>query len=94
MRASVLIVAAFLSSPAFAEEKVLEATTSGGEKVRLLPNGRWEYADQKKADVQREAVQSELARERTSQGGMFGIGRRVYEGDKDYNRGSLNPARR
>lgn len=29
-----------------------------------------------------------------SQGGLFGIGRCVKPGDKDYNRGTLNPAKR
>ncbi len=31
-----------------------------------------------------------LAANAFAQGGRFGIGRKVYEGDKDYNRGSLN----
>lgn len=91
---------------AFAQQGVIEATTSGGEKVRLLPDGRWEFVDGQKAAVQRteraaevkkqeEVRQAELKRERGAQGGgVLGIGRTVYEGDKDYNRGSLNPKMR
>jgi hypothetical protein len=72
----------------------LEATTATGEKVKLFPDGRWEYADPVKAEPQRKAREAEIERDRAAQGGWFGIGRRVYEGDKDYNRGSLNPSRR
>ena len=72
----------------------IEATTAAGEKVRLRPNGRWEFVNQQKAAVQRQAVEADLARERSSQGGFFGLGRRVYEGDKDFNRGTLNPKQR
>jgi hypothetical protein len=77
-----------------AREGEIQATTAAGEKVRLLANGRWEYADAKKAEPQRKAAAEELERERSAQGGWFGFGRKVYEGDKDYNRGSLNPNRR
>jgi hypothetical protein len=66
-----------------------EAVTSTGEKVLLFPNGRWEYVDQKKAEVQRQAAKVETERERAAQGGLFGIGRQIHPGDKDYNRGSL-----
>jgi hypothetical protein len=82
---------------AHAQQDALEATTAGGEKVRLLANGRWEYLDQKKAEVQRKAVEVEMARERAAQGtigSVLGIGRPIYEGDKDYNRGTLNPKMR
>ena len=78
---------------------VLEASTANGEKVRLMPDGRWEWVEQKKAAVQQqqrrwedEQRQAELRRERNAQGGgLIGVGRTLYEGDKDYNRGSLNP---
>lgn len=88
---------------ATARAQVIEATTAAGEKVRLLPDGRWEYADGAKAALQRgeraaeakrqdEARQAELRRERGAQGGgLLGLGRTIYEGDRDYNRGSLNP---
>ncbi len=87
------MVLAGLASSAWAQERV-EATTLKGEKVILFPNGRWEYADQPRAEVQREARRVEEERERGGQGGFFGFGRRIYEGDKDFNRGSLNPNRR
>lgn len=82
--------------------QVIDATTSNGERVRLMPDGRWEYVDQKKAAVQQEARKKEqdqrdveLKRERSAQGGgLLGLGRTLYEGDKDYNRGSLNPKMR
>jgi hypothetical protein len=70
----------------------IEATTGGGEKVWLLPGGRWEYADHKKAEPQREQRRAEDERDRSAQG-ILG-GRKIYPGDKDYNRGSLNPNRR
>ena len=39
-----------------------------------------------------EQRQAELRREGNAQGGgLIGVGRTLYEGDKDYNRGSLNP---
>jgi hypothetical protein len=89
-----------LSAGAYAQQGAIDATTAGGEKVRLHPDGRWEYADSKKAEPQRKAREDEAqareaaaARERNSQGGWFGFGRKVQEGDKDYNRGSLNPNR-
>jgi hypothetical protein len=89
-----LIVAVMLATNAFAQDGAIEATTATGEKVRLLPSGRWEYADPKKAEPQRKAAAEELGRERGAQGGWFGLGRKIYEGDKDYNRGSLNPNKR
>jgi len=74
----------------------IEATTATGEKVRLLPDGRWEYVD---ADKQAEAKKSQAAVAATQpasqgcppgwQGGLFGIGRCIPPGDPQYNRGSL-----
>jgi hypothetical protein len=81
-----------LAAPAQeAHRDAIEATTREGEKVYLLRDGRWEYADPKKAEPQREQRRAEEERERTSQGGVFGVGRRIQPGDRDYNRGSLNP---
>ena len=82
------------SAGALAQQGAIEATTASGEKVRLLPDGRWEYADPVKAEPQKKAREAEAERERGAQGGWFGIGRKIHEGDKDYNRGTLNPARR
>ena len=87
-----LLVALLWACPGFAQN--IEATTAAGEKVILMPNGRWEFADPAKAQVQRGAAEKEASRERAAQGGLFGVGRKVYEGDKDYNRGTLNPAKR
>ena len=88
-RAAALAIAALLASNALAQDAAIEATTAGGEKVRLLPNGRWEYVDPVKAVPQKKARDAEAERERNSQGGWFGIGRTIPPGDKDYNRGSL-----
>jgi hypothetical protein len=93
-RTAALILAALASASVGAQEPSIEATTATGEKVRLLANGRWEYADPAKAEPQRKAREVESERERTAQGGWLGFGRKVYEGDKDYNRGTLNPAKR
>ena len=91
---------------ASAQDKAIDAVTVGGDKVRLLPDGRWEWVDGPKAALQRnereaaasrdQAVrQAELKRERGAQGGgLLGLGRTLHEGDKDYNRGSLNPKMR
>ena len=96
-RTAALIFAVLFAANVFAQdgarEGEIQATTAAGEKVRLLANGRWEYADPKKAEPQRKAAAEELERERGAQGGWFGFGRKIYEGDKDYNRGSLNPNR-
>ena len=88
-RAAALILAAMFAVCVNAEEGAIQATTAAGEKVVLLPNGRWEYADPKKAEPQRKAQAEERERERNAQGGLFGIGRTIQPGDKDYNRGSL-----
>jgi hypothetical protein len=75
----------------------VEATTAGGDKVLLHPNGRWEYVDQKKAEQARAVAQQFPENQGCppgSQGGLFGIGRCIMPGDKDFNRGSLNPNRR
>lgn len=89
-----LAVVALCMAATAAAQPVIEAVTSSGERVRLLPNGRWEYVDEQKAQIQRKAAEDETERERKSQGGWFGFGRKIYEGDKDYNRGSLNPRSR
>lgn len=77
--------------PAAAQENRIEATTATGEKVYLFSNGRWEFADPGRARDQRKAAEDEDRRKAGAQGGWFGIGRRIHEGERDYNRGSLNP---
>lgn len=70
------------------------ATTARGESVRLYPNGRWEYVDIQKAEKAKEQAAlypENQTRPAAAQGGVFGVGRLVMPGDRDYNRGSLNP---
>ena len=69
----------------------VEAVTVDGEKVRLFPDGRWEYADEAAAQQAAAKYPENQTRPEGAQGGLFGIGRTVMPGDKDYNRGSLNP---
>jgi len=91
-----LIVASWLmAGPAGAEDpQAIEAVTAAGDKVVLHPNGRWEYVDPVKAAQAAKTADTfpeNQARPVEAQGGLFGIGRTVMPGDKDYNRGSLNP---
>lgn len=72
----------------------VEASTAAGEKVRLYPNGRWEYVDAAKAAAAQAAAArypENKTRPIEAQGGLLGGGRLIMPGDKDYNRGSLNP---
>ncbi|MBL8420026.1 MAG: hypothetical protein JNK92_05260 [Dechloromonas sp.] len=72
----------------------VEAVTVNGEKIRLFPNGRWEYVDAAKAATAQQVAArypENQARPEGAQGGLFGVGRSIMPGDKDYNRGSLNP---
>jgi len=76
------------------ERTPVDAVTVNGEKVRLFPNGRWEYVDAAKAAAAQQAAAKypeNQTRPEGAQGGLFGVGRTVAPGDKDYNRGSLNP---
>lgn len=96
LAAVVLVVASGWAAGADSSDAV-EATTATGDKVLLHPNGRWEYVDQKKAAEAR-AVAKQYPENQGcppgSQGQFFGVGRCIPPGDKDYNRGSLNPNRR
>jgi len=77
--------------------ELIEATTASGEKVRLHPNGRWEYVDAQKAaaaKVVADQYPENKLRPMDAQGCLFGIGRCIMPGDKDYNRGTLNPTKR
>ena len=90
-----LAAATAFAAPAAAQESraPVEATTATGDRVLLHPNGRWEYVDQKKAVAAREVAQKYPENQGCppgSQGGLFGVGRCIPPGDKDYNRGSLN----
>src|SRR5690348_11961286 len=96
MRALIAALAClFLSQTVLAEGTVsdINAVTDQGEKVMLHPNGRWEFVDSKKA-----AQAAEVAKQfpenqgcpAGTQGGLFGFGRCVPIGDKDFNRGSAS----
>ena len=81
--------------PRALERTPLEAVTVNGEKVHLFPNGRWAFTDSAKAAAAQQLA-AEYPENKTrpveAQGGLFGnFGRVIMPGDKDYNRGSLNP---
>lgn len=67
--------------------------TANGEDVLLFPNGRWEYVNAKKAEEAKK-VADQFPENKVcpagSQGGLFGVGRCILPGDKDYNRRSLS----
>ncbi|HKO87337.1 MAG TPA: hypothetical protein VJU83_02355 [Burkholderiales bacterium] len=91
----IAVCCAALSLAAHSAEQPLEATTSAGEKVRLLPNGRWEYVDQAKQTEAKKVFDTYREnRDPDAQGGLAGFGRTIKPGDKDYNRGTLNPKAR
>lgn len=95
--ALVLVAAACAAQADELNRTPVEATTATGEKVRLYPNGHWEYVDAAKAAAAKE-VAAQYPENKTrpieAQGGWLGFGRTVMPGDKDYNRGSLNPKMR
>ncbi len=97
--AAIAALSLLLLAPAVQAQggETLEATTASGEKVRLLPNGRWEYVDTQKAvaaKVVADQYPENKLRPMDAQGCLFGVGRCIMPGDKDYNRGTLNPAKR
>lgn len=105
MRAAALLMLALAAggaaaesgSAALAQRPTLEGVTAAGDKVLLLPNGRWEYVDAAKAAVAKQVAEQypeNKLRPEAAQGGIMGVGRLVMPGDKDYNRGSLNPKTR
>ena len=97
MKLIFIVMLGLASVTAFAVEldrTPLEATTVAGEKVRLFPNGRWEFVDAQKAALAQQAAAQypeNKTRPIEAQGGLAGFGRTIMPGDKDYNRGSLNP---
>lgn len=101
MRSALFLVLGLVAGTVTAAEldrTPIEAVTAGGDKVRLFPNGRWEFVDvAKAAEAQQAAAQypENKTRPVEAQGGLFGgFGRTIMPGDKDYNRGSLNPKNR
>lgn len=98
MRLLAMLALSALSGAASAagDGAILDATTASGDKVRLLPNGRWEFVDvAKQADAKKVAdtFPENHLRPEGAQGGWMG-GRYIMPGDKDYNRGTLNPKMR
>lgn len=101
MRAALIAVLLGLVSAGVAGAELdrtpVEAVTVNGEKVRLFPNGRWEYVDPARAAAARQTAAKypeNQTRPEGAQGGLFGVGRTIAPGDKDFNRGSLNPKMR
>ncbi len=91
---TVLLLGAGLCLAAEPDRAPIEAVTSDGLPVRLFPNGRWEFVDPSKAEAARKLAADypeNRVRNAEAQGGLFGVGRTLMPGDKDYNRGSLNP---
>lgn len=101
MRSAWALALALVAWPCLAtdlDRTPLEAATADGQKVRLFPNGRWVFVDPAKAAAAQKLA-AEYPENKTrpveAQGGLFGgFGRSVMPGDKDYNRGSLNPKTR
>ena len=98
MRAALIAVLLVLGAGGVAAAELdrtpVEAVTVNGEKVRLFPNGRWEYVAAARAVAAQQAAArypEYQTRPEGAQGGLFGVGRVIMPGDKDYNRGSLNP---
>ncbi len=92
-----VILSALALLPVASAQELIEATTASGEKVRLHPNGRWEYVDVQKAAAAKTVADQypeNQLRPQAAQGCMFGIGRCIMPGDRDYNRGTLNPGKR
>ena len=97
MKVAAVLLMVLASAGALAGEGVvIEATTAAGEKVELMPDGRWRFVDAaKQAEAKKVAdtyPQNHL-RPEGAQGGWFGT-RTILPGDKDYNRGTLNPKMR
>jgi hypothetical protein len=95
-----MLVTLFVASVTLADEldrTPLEASTAKGDKVLLYPTGRWEYVNAAQAETAKKVAEQypeNKTRPVDAQGGAFGMGRLVMPGDKDYNRGSLNPKNR
>jgi hypothetical protein len=95
MMRMIAVIAVLITLPAVAQDSKtspVEALTKSGDKVLLHPNGRWEYIDQRKAEEARKVAQQYPENQGCpsgSQGGLFGVGRCIAPGDKDFNRGSL-----
>ncbi|WP_225907057.1 hypothetical protein [Methyloradius palustris] len=95
---SMLFAASLSMSYAAAEDagSDIEAVTASGDKVILQPNGRWKFVEKEKAVVAEKISKQYVENQgcpNGTQGGFFGlgVGRCIKPGDKDFNRGTLNP---
>ena len=90
-RVVALFASSLVSMSAIAADpsQPLDGTTAAGDRIRLYPNGRWEYVETTKAEAQRPTIEAYEKERSLEQGGLLGIGRKVKPGDADYNRGSL-----
>jgi hypothetical protein len=84
------LIALLAASSAFGQPASIDATTEAGDKVRLFPDGHWEYVDAKKQAEMPAAAAAFKACPPGSQGGVLGIGRCIPPDDPQYNRGSLS----
>lgn len=75
------------------ERTPIAGKTANGEDILLFPNGRWEYVNTVKA-AEAKKVADQFPENKGcpagTQGGLFGVGRCIKPGDKDYNRRSLS----
>jgi len=95
------VILLLIALPALAQQKLdVEATTTGGQKVILHPDGHWDFADGPQPAVESKPAQPTTTQSASQgcppgwQGGLLGFGRCIPPGDKDYNRGTLNPSKR
>jgi hypothetical protein len=94
MRIAAALLVAVLASGAHAQAPI-EAITGEGDRVRLFPDGRWEYVEPAKRPPARETPAAPAAQNAQPscppgwQGGLLGFGRCIPPGDPQYNRGSL-----
>jgi hypothetical protein len=98
VRRALLLIAVLAAGLAQADDldrTPVEAITADGQKVKLFANGRWEFVDAAKAEAAKQVAATypeNQTRPLAAQGIVIGgVGRLVMPGDKDYNRGSLNP---
>ena len=101
MRLVIGLMLAIAAGSVFAAEldrTPIEAATVDGKKVHLFPNGRWAFVDPDEAAAARQRAEQypeNRTRPMDSQGVVLGdFGRVILPGDKDYNRGTLNPKMR
>ncbi|HRE17810.1 MAG TPA: hypothetical protein PLW86_12225, partial [Rhodocyclaceae bacterium] len=76
----IFAVAAQAADAPVLDRTPIEATTAKGEKVRLHPNGRWEFVDARKAEEAKKLAEQypeNQTRPIEAQGGFMGMGRMI-----------------